>query len=325
MPSPRFRRPGALLLALGALAGCGGAAGADRPDTEPVLLLDAAPNGVHAGIYLAADRGYDGAEGVRLEIRRPRAVPGDAVRRLERGRADLAVLDVDDLALARRRGADVVGVMALVQEPLDALVAGAPASGPAALAGRRIGVTGRPGVDAALPGVLGRRARGVRRVRVGARGVAALEAGQIAAVTGSRHVEGVALPDATVLGTQDFGAPRHSELVLAVTRETLDLEPDEVRAVVRALQRGYGEARRDPESAASVMAGEVARLDPAVLAAQLDAVAPAFSSGAPAYGALDLAALERWSRWAVEAGILPAPVHVGRAFDAGLVGPVENP
>jgi ABC-type nitrate/sulfonate/bicarbonate transport system substrate-binding protein len=104
----------ALIALLGVLvAGCGGVAGRDRPNEDATLLLDSAPGAVHAGIYLATERGYDEAEGVRLELRGP----GAAVAKLRDGRADFAILDVRDLARARAGGADVLGVYAVLQRP----------------------------------------------------------------------------------------------------------------------------------------------------------------------------------------------------------------
>jgi ABC-type nitrate/sulfonate/bicarbonate transport system substrate-binding protein len=104
----------ALIALLGVLiSGCGGVTGGDRPNEDATLLLDSAPSAVHAGIYLATERGYDEAEGVTLEVRRP----GAAVAKLRDGRADFALLDVRDLARARERGADIVGVYAVLQRP----------------------------------------------------------------------------------------------------------------------------------------------------------------------------------------------------------------
>ena len=108
----------------------------DRPDTEETLLLDFVPNAVHAGIYLAVERSYDEAEGVDLTIRRPGAST-DALKLLQAGRVDAAVLDIHDLGLAQERGADLVGVMALVQKPLAAVIAasGGAAAAPSSRAG----------------------------------------------------------------------------------------------------------------------------------------------------------------------------------------------
>ena len=70
------------------------------------------------------------------------------------GRADLAVVDIHDLGLARERGSDLVGVGALVQRPLAAVIARAGIRRPRELEGRRVGVTGLPSDDAVLRAVL---------------------------------------------------------------------------------------------------------------------------------------------------------------------------
>src|SRR5918999_2489347 len=133
-----------LALILAALAaGCGSTTGEDRPGAEATLLLDFTPNAVHAGLYMATERGYDEAEGVELEVEAPGAST-DALRLLQAGRADMAILDIHDLGLARERGRDVVGVMALLQRPLAAVTAQPGIERPRDLEGRRAGVTGLP-------------------------------------------------------------------------------------------------------------------------------------------------------------------------------------
>jgi len=313
------------------LAGCGGTTGSDRPDTSASLLLDFEPNGVHAGIYLGAQRGYDDAEGVRLRVRKPGAST-DALSQLERGRADLAVLGIHELGLARERGEDVVGVMALVQQPLAAVLAQPEIRSPRDLEGKRAGVTGLPSDEAVLRSVVegaGGDPRRVRETTIGFEAVKALLAGRVAAATAFWSVEGVALkarrPGFREFRVDALGAPRYPELVLCVTRETLEDEPDTIRAVVRTLQRGYDEAQRDPASAVSTMLGREPSLDPTALAAQVDAVAPAWAAGARALGELDRRRLAAWSAWAVEYGILARPVDLDRAFDPSFVERLENP
>ena len=80
-----------------------------------------------------------------------------------------------------------------------------------------------------------------------------------------------------------------------MTRATLDDDEPIVRATIRALQRGYGEVQRDPESAVATMAEAEPGLDRDALTAQLDAVAPAFTAGAPAFGALRPSTLRAWA------------------------------
>src|SRR5919107_156487 len=105
MPVRRLRAA-----AVAALCGCAAPAEPDRPEQPAAVVLDARPGAIHAGLFLAVARDFDGAEGVELRLRVP-ATRGDGVRQLAGGRARFAVLDIEDLALARRRGRDLVGVM----------------------------------------------------------------------------------------------------------------------------------------------------------------------------------------------------------------------
>jgi ABC-type nitrate/sulfonate/bicarbonate transport system substrate-binding protein len=59
-----------LAAALLLLAGCGGAAETTGSGGELRLGLDGPPTGVHAGIYLAVERGYDRSAGVTLVLDR---------------------------------------------------------------------------------------------------------------------------------------------------------------------------------------------------------------------------------------------------------------
>jgi putative hydroxymethylpyrimidine transport system substrate-binding protein len=323
-------RPTLVLCAL-LLAGCGGATGGDRPNEAASLLLDFTPNAVHAGIYLATARDYDGAEGVQLQVRAPGAST-DALRLLEAGRTDMALLDIHDLGLAREQGRDIVGVMALVQRPLAAVLAQPEVRRPWELEGRRAGVTGLPSDVAVLRSVVegdGGDPDKVRTTTIGFQAVKALLAGRVAGATAFWNVEGVALreqrPAMHEFRVDEYGAPRYPELVLCVLRETLEEDEPVIRATIRALQRGYGEVQRDPESAVAAMRAVEPGLDAAALAAQLDAVAPAFTAGAPAFGALKPSTLADWARWDLEFGILSEPLDVKRAFDTTLVERTSNP
>jgi putative hydroxymethylpyrimidine transport system substrate-binding protein len=300
-------------------AGCGGTSRPVDVD-DAALMLDFTPNAVHAGIYTAVARDFDGAEGVRLRVRRP-SESTDAVRLLDAGRVQLAVLDISDLALARARGRDVVGVMALVQRPLAAVLARPGIRRPRDLEGRRAGVSGLPSDVAVLNSVVrgdGGDPRRVRRTTIGFTAVPALVAGRVSAATAFWNVEGLALRDrlegAREFRVDEFGAPAYPELVLCATRRTLDEQPELVTGAVAALRRGYEEALRDPESAVETMLRRVDGLDREQTLAGLRAVQPAFTAGVPRYGVLDPARLAAWARWAERFGIVDERPDVARAF-----------
>jgi putative hydroxymethylpyrimidine transport system substrate-binding protein len=310
-----------------ALTGCGSSTGDDRPNQEASLLLDFTPNGVHAGIYLATERAYDDAEGVQLTVRAPGAST-DALRLLQAGRVDMAILDIHDLALAREQDRDIVGVMAVVQRPLAAVLAQPEIARPRDLEGKRAGVTGLPSDVAVLSSVVkgdGGDPAKVRKTTIGFEAVKALLADRVAAATAFWNVEGVALhaqrPDMREFRVDDFGAPPYPELVLCVTRQTLDEQRPVVQATIRALRRGYTEAQNDPESAVSALTAAAPGLDREAAAAQLDAVAPAFTAGSDVYGELREDVLEQWADWDLEFGIVSKPIDVGSAFDRGLAAP----
>jgi ABC-type nitrate/sulfonate/bicarbonate transport system substrate-binding protein len=317
-----------LCVLLLALAGCAGTSGGtERPNEDASLLLDFTPNAVHAGIYLATARDYDEAEGVNLEVRAPGAST-DALRLLQGGRVDMAILDIHDLALAREQGRDVVGVMALLQRPLASVLAQPSIARPRDLDGKRAGVSGLPSDVAVLRSVVagdGGHPDSVKTTTIGFEAVKALLARRVDAATAFWNVEGVALkakrPGIHEFRVDDYGAPPYPELVLCVSRATLDEKRPVIEATIRALQRGYGEAENDPDSAVSALVDANPDLDRAAADAQLAAVEPAFSAGADYYGQLREDVLKKWADWDLRFGIVKKPIDVDSAFDRGLAAP----
>src|ERR687893_349385 len=188
-----------LALACGALlagaAGCGDdeRSSGVRPAT---LALDFQPNAVHAGIYAAVERDLDRRHDLDLRVRVPSSST-DSLKLLAAGRADVSVVDIHDLGLARQEGEPIVGVGALVQRPLAAVIARrGEVQRPRDLEGRRVGVTGLPSDDAVLRAVVeddGGDFDRVERVTIGFSAVPSLIAGRVDAVVSFWNAEGVAL------------------------------------------------------------------------------------------------------------------------------------
>ena len=105
----RVVAPLAAAVARSPSAACGDGGAEPGASAEATLVLDFTPNAVHTGLYSAlADGEYERA-GIELEVREPSAST-DAPKLLAAGRAEFAILDIHDLAIARERGFDVVGV-----------------------------------------------------------------------------------------------------------------------------------------------------------------------------------------------------------------------
>ncbi len=306
-----------------AACGCGDDGAEPGASDEATLVLDFQPNAAHAGIYAAlAGGGYDDA-GVALTVREPSAST-DAPKLLEAGRAEFAILDIHDLAIARERGLDLVGVGAIVHRPLAAVIAGdrAAVSSPADLAGGSVGVTGLPSDDAVLDSVLESadvEPATVERVTIGFESVAALEAGRVDAATAFWNAEGVALRRLGVptreFRVDDFGAPPYPELVLTTSRETLTDDPELVDRVAAAAGEGYDAVVADPEAGIDALLTAVPELDRDEQRAQLRALLEAEALGPGVE--LDRATLEAWARWDADAGIVAERPDVERGFDLG--------
>lgn len=305
-------------------AGCGGDGdGASKP-AQLTIGLDFTPNAAHAGIYAAVRDGADRDEGIRLRIRPPAGGSPDSLKLLATGRADIAVLDIHDLGLALERGADVVGVGALVQRPLAAVIARAEGGvrRPRELEGRRVGVAGLPSDDAVLRAVVeadGGDFDSVRRVTIGFGSVASLLAGRVDAATAFWNAEGVVLRERG-LRTREFrvdrfGAPRYPEVVLVVRRRQLAERREDIEAAVRAIAAGTRAALADRDATVAGIA-EASEADRDLVRAQVEAVAPALSPPL----VLRREAVEGWARFAHRFGILARRPDVDRAFDFDVAG-----
>lgn len=307
-----------------ALVACGESGAEPGASEEATLVLDFQPNAVHAGIYTALDAGRFSERGIELEVREPSST-SDAPKLLRAGRAEFAVLDIHDLALARERGIDVVGVAAITQRPLAAVIAHdrEAVRSPRDLEGGEVGVTGLPSDDAVLDSVLegaGADPEAVDRVTIGFDSIAALSAGRLDAATAFWNAEGVILRDLGVptreFRVADYGAPAYPELVLATSADTLANDPALVSDVVVALDAGTREAVDDPEQALSALLEAEPALERADQRAQLDSLleVDALSGGV----GLDRAVLSEWAAWDLEHGIVSRPIDVDAAFPDGL-------
>jgi putative hydroxymethylpyrimidine transport system substrate-binding protein len=301
-----------------AASGCGGG---ERPGrAHPVTLaLDFTPNAVHAPIYAAVREGYDRKHGVRIRIRPPGTTP-DSLKLVSSGRADVAVLDIHDLGLARERGADVVGIGALVQRPLAAIIARSYVRRPRQLEGHRVGVSGLPSDPAVLRAVVdgdGGDVRKVRRVTIGFAAVPSLIERKVDAVPAFWNAEGVVLRQRHVpireFRVDDYGAPRYPEVVLFTTRRVLRHRHAEMKGVVDAIRDGTRSVLAHPEPAVRQIAA-AGGSDQKLVRGQLRAVAPALKPPLT----LRRQALESWARFDVRFGVLRRPPDVDRAFAFGL-------
>jgi NitT/TauT family transport system substrate-binding protein/putative hydroxymethylpyrimidine transport system substrate-binding protein len=299
-------------------AGCGDEAAGPTTTTpaELRLALDFTPNAAHAPIYAAVRGGHDRDNGLRLRILPPGSGTPDSIKLVSSGRADVGVLDIHDLGLARERGADIVAIGALVQKPLAAVIARGGIRRPRDLAGKRAGVAGLPSDDAVLRAVVegdGGRFADVRRITIGFAAVPSLIERKVDAVTAFWNAEGVVLRRRGVrtreFRVEDYGAPAYPEVVLFTSRRTLERRRGDMHKLITALKGGVKTALGDRNATIDEIAA-ASGADRPLVQAQLEAVAPLF---APPLD-LDRKLLEAWARFDLRFGILTKPLDIDAAF-----------
>ena len=317
----------ALLAAVLALAasGCGEDGAEPGVSQEATLVLDFTPNAVHSGIYAALAEGDYADAGIELEVREPGAST-DAPKLLEARRTDFAIMDINDLGIARTRGLDVVAIAPIARLPLAAVIAADAGlvRRPADLAGRTVGVTGLPSDDAVLDAVVagdGGDPAEVDRVNIGFDAVAALSAGRVDAATAFWNAEGVQLRelglDTREFRVSDYVRAAYPELVLVAARETLRSEPALASGMEQATSEGYSRVARSPNVGLEALLEQVPGLEREAVAPQLEALieARAFAlEPGPFRG------LEAWADFAAEGGIVE-PAEARETVRDGFVVP----
>ncbi len=288
------------------------------------LILDFTPNAVHTGIYAALARHYDRDAGVDLHVIAPTATT-DSIKLLETGKVNFAILDIHDLAIADQSAPThpgLVGIMAIVQRPLAAVIAAPDIRSPKAFEGQTVGITGVPSDTAVLRSEVigsGGDPAKVKTITIGYNAVADLLAGRVAGALGFWNDEGVTIqkerPGSHVFRVDDYGAPSYPELVLCATAQTVQRDPGLARGVVDALIRGYEYTLSAPHQAAQDLDQRAAGLDPKLVATQLAALLPAFKAPDGSVGELDKASLETWAGWEARFGIVSRPPDVATIFD----------
>ena len=199
-----------------------------------------------------------GAHGDPTAGRRP-----DSLKLGAAGTVDLGVLDIQDLAIARERGTDLVAIGALVERPLAALIAQPSSTRPRDLDGqdrRRLRAAVGPGVRARDRRPRRRRLlESIKQVTIGFAPVSGC-CRKVDAVPAFWNAEGVALRRAGChvheFRVEDYGAPRVPRGGARDLAQTLDARPrrswraawplvgDGDRAVLRDPVPGEARGRR---------------------------------------------------------------------------------
>lgn len=307
-----------LALVVALLGGCGGDGSSGPGPAKPLVrvALDFTPNAVHAPIFAAVRTGADEEQDIRMQVLRPGSQP-DSLKAVVSGAADVGVLDVQDLGIARAKGAKVVGIGALVQRPLGALIAQPGIRRPRDLNGKTVGVSGLPSDGPFLKAIVeddGGDYSSIKQETIGFAAVSALLGRKVQAVPAFWNVEGILLKRSgrafKEFRIDDYGAPRFPEVVLFTTEQMLREQRGRVIAALDAIRAGAQSVRSDPAPAIAEIAKEAGDAEVGVVRAQFAALAPIVDPQLT----LDRDVLRDWASFTARVGLLEREPDVGATF-----------
>jgi len=310
-----------------AAVACGGD---DEPEelTKVSLALDWFPWSNHSGLYVAQERGYFEEQGLDVTI----YVPGDpstVLLTVEAGRDDFGISYQPELLLAREQGIDVVSIMAMVQHPLNSVMA-LTESGivePKDLKGMKVGAPGLPSDEALIDTML--RSQGltiddVEMVNVGFDLIPALISKNVDAIVGAYWVhESISANnqgfDLNIMRMEEHGVPDFYELVIVASEEKIADDPDVVQRFVKAVTRGYKDAIADPLDAVAVLKSVKPETDLEIENSGVALLAPLWATDNGVFGWQEQARWEEFAEWMVASGRLSSADDATKAYDNQFV------
>jgi NitT/TauT family transport system substrate-binding protein len=235
----RTRR--ALLAGVATLAGAFAMAGPASAQTKDVkFMLDWFMQGTHAPVYTALDKGYFKQGGVNAIIEPGKGATNVAVS-IASGADQFGMVymyyDTTALAIVARKSANI-------NKPED--MAGKKIAGAPGTAARdAIGLIASPELQSKIQWMpIAAQLNGQMIIKGEVDALSGFTNSQIPAALEA----GMKMEDLTVLKFSDYG-PKMYGLTIATTKEYLDANPEIVRAVVKAINKGLIDAIKSPDEA----------------------------------------------------------------------------
>ncbi|MFC4224586.1 ABC transporter substrate-binding protein [Lysinibacter cavernae] len=244
-----------------ALTACGTAPSTDSAEGTSIrFALDWTPNTNHTGLYVAMEKGYFADAGLDVSLVDYNNVLPDTL--MDAGHAEFGVSFHDATTMAQATGANVVAVMAVLQDWASAIAVRADndsIQSPKDLDGTTYAGFGEPAEIPLLTQVIQNDGGtgDFEQVVLGTSAYEALYSGDADFVIPFFAWEGV---EAERRGNPlkyfhytDYGFPQSYAVVIDANRDWIEKHPTEAAAFVQALQRGYQFAAEHPDEAADIL------------------------------------------------------------------------
>ena len=304
------------------------------PTAEPIELIEVSialdwfPWSNHSGLFIAQERGYFEEQGLKVNI----YVPGDpstVLQTVAAGRDDFGISYQPELLIAREQGIEAVSIMALVQHPLNSVMAlrESGIAEPKDLKGKKVGSPGLPSDEALIDTML--RSQGltiddVEMVNVGFDLVAALISKNVDAIVGAYWVhESISANnlgfELNIMRMEEHGVPDFYELVIVASEDKIANNPEVVQKFVRAVTRGYQDAIADPLDAVALLKSVKPETDLDIENPGVILLAPLWATDNGVFGWQEQDRWQEFAQWMVNTGRLTSAADATTAYDNSFV------
>ena len=301
------------------------------------LILDWTPNTNHTGFYVAQALGYYDEANLDVTIQGPTDLMVETV--VVTGAAQFGVGYQEFATYALADGQPIVSLAAIIQHNTSGFVALAeddPLERPADMGGLRYGGFGQPDLENAVLDTLlecdGAQPGTIEYIDVGYADpiplmqrdrfdLAWMYYGWTGVDAGLRGVD----LDAIMLVDYLDCVPDYYTPILITSQDMVETQPDVVAAFTQATARGFAVAIERPAEAADILIDAVPEIDPDLVRASAEWLAPQYQADAPRWGQQSVEVWQGFSDFLVENGILAEGIDAEAAFTNDfLPGTVEE-
>ncbi len=327
-----------LLLSIIILVACQTVPGQSQPPdsaplTEVDMMLDWVPNTNHTGLFVAQDKGWYEAAGLKVNIIQAGETAVEQV--VAAGSAEFGISYQEGVTLARAEGAPIVSVAAIIQHNTSGFASRADRgiTRPKDFEGKTYGSFGSPIERAILDLLMSCDGGDVSKVEFVDTGYA-----DFFAITEKEvdfawifygwdgvnaELKGIDL-DVVMLNQWQDCVPDYYTPVIITNEKMIDEQPEIVEAFISATAQGYEYAIANPDEAAEILLAAAPESDPELVKASQRWLADQYQADAPRWGIQKADVWQTYADWLFEEGLLPTEIDPTAAFSNDFLPPAGS-
>lgn len=298
-------------------AGCG------AQTRKITVVLDWTPNTNHTGLFAAVNEGYFQQEGLEVEIIEP--VEGAVEQLVSAGTAQFGVTYQESVTFARAQEVPVVSLAAVIQHNTSgfASLKEKNITAPKDFEGKKYGGWGSPIEEATLRYLMQQDGADPDKLQIVTTGEADFfQASASGEIDYAWIFEGWAGIEARLSGMElnyiDLGKVAevfdYYTPVLITSEKNIEENRDMVEKFMRAAEKGYQFAIKNPDAAAEILMDHAPELDRSLVMESQRYLADKYQADASYWGMQKQEVWERYMNWLYENDFITEKIDVTKAF-----------